>query len=281
MLASRLVAGIAALALMTTACKRAPKGPVGVTWKDGLATFTDAPGESLYLQPPMVGHDNGDVVLRWSGPPPGAKAIFGGKTLEGAALVEARVPLGDALYAVSPAHAFDVTYTHDFDVPITFVVNGHELPTKAPPLTPAHTLRSVFERVKAGKPVHIGASRASGHAVVMFGDPTFRFFGDARTLADVDWVAFETRAAPRASNKSCGGYKAMGKPDSKSLNLVLKRVDFIVDVYDRETAKLVEQRTFEAPDECPSMTSVVKNSAESYPAPTAVDDWLKKRLVSH
>jgi len=99
-------------------------------------------------------------------------------------------------------------------------------------------------------------------------------FGRAGQLKDVDLVAVETPAAPRA-NGSCGPYK--GSKSGESSTSPRADVDSEIVVYAAKDGSVVTKRSFSAAQgTCPSFAFGKKGEAvRVYPSSTDIKAWLR------
>lgn len=137
--------------------------------------------------------------------------------------------------------------------------------------------RLLLKSVEAGRPLEGRVDSKVARRNLLFlpglGD-NVDHFGRAGRLKDVDLVAVETHAVPRA-NGTCGPYK--GSKSSESSTSPRAEVDSEIVVYSARDGSVVTKRSFSsAKESCPSFAFGKKGEAvKVYPSSGEIKAWLR------
>lgn len=195
----------------------------------------------------------------------------------------ATVELGDAIGAATPKDA--LTYDHKIDPKATLTItfpDGVKIESPVPPLGVKFTLeRYLEEKLKDGTPVLFGkesdAAQATHSTMVLVGGAALgddEIMGPAKTMKEVDRVAWEEALPKRDANKKCSGYTKAGEK-GPGVEVSLMLVDWNVKLAERRTGKVIDEKKFEAPSSCPMIAQ--GGEATSYPDDGAVRAWLRSK----
>jgi hypothetical protein len=119
----------------------------------------------------------------------------------------------------------------------------------------------------------IEAYRPDG--LIYASDHGVRFFGSARTFAEIDFLATDGPSGIETGRKTCRGYQNERGNRVADITLVLRGRD--VNVLDRRTGQVVHTRSFPPDTSCPMVGLATGDQREviSGVSSAAVERWLK------
>lgn len=242
--------------------------PLLAHWKDTEVTFPGASGTGSFS------YSGTKLTASFHNVVAGDTVEMGGdKATATSSLMMAQVDLGEKLAKLRPTDAFDYKFRFNPEVKVNLVLGHRPITIDAPATSVSYGLTSAFKKA-ADTPITLPLPpKPPAEHTILFtdgisgGEP----IGPAQTVDAIDWVAISTKL-PDRQGKMCTGFKKTGETGpGESLPLVMH--DQKMTVYDVRTCKEIANKTFKAPESCPSIT--FSKEASSYPSKDDMKAWLR------
>lgn len=178
------------------------------------------------------------------------------------------LPAGDAMKG-----KIDPKLTLTVDEP-----DGQQIEVELPAASAASSAHAMLERVENG-PVLFGKEKPDDkpneNVLYLAGTLSWKLFGKAQTLAEVDRIAIAHQRDEVKGTKTCSGYKDNAGKAMPDLEIQLKETE--VKVYDRRKGDVVEEKVFPPDNECPMFAFQSKddNKKDSSIPTQAIESWLR------
>lgn len=280
--------GLAVIAALLAGCGSHSMEPIATVRWDGTAAMLEDASGSSERSSVDFSLDKTDLVVKWRSADPTWNVRVGTEEFSGDKLASpdgARLSLRAQIAAIPAQSAYEVVYQHDFELQIAFTVDGKTLTTVLPHMAVWRALEDALSPLKAGIPVELGqCGPSTAHSVVMYSESSssseVKLWGLAKTVCEVDRVAFAIEQPPRISNLVCEHYAdSPSKAGERSFKLRLHDVDVVV--YDRATATVVDKRRFQADERCPAFELVTPTDSafDSHVDSKSLEAWVRETAV--
>ncbi len=155
--------------------------------------------------------------------------------------------------------------------------NGNWFELELPATTVGLSIDHVLKKVENG-PVKFGDEKGDpkpGTSVLFMYGLTWKVFGQASLLSDVDAIAMARLLDEVKSTKKCTGYRSNDKKPMPDIQLQLKETEVII--YDRRKGGEMKKKVFPPDDDCPSFTFQRKgeNKTDSSIPSKKIESWLR------
>lgn len=212
--------------------------------------------------------------------PEQTKVSFGGQegTVSMSHSLIMNADIAERVGDIAPSDAIDLHYKFNPKMPMTLTFNGGgTITVDTPPVDVRYPLNEAMRKSR-DTPFLFGASESSApppkEHTILLTSLSSDIFGSAKTMREVDWIAFDEYLTPRKGNKTCTGYKKLGgSGPEKAMELEL--VDREISIYDRRTAKLVTKKVLSASPKCPY--TATGDKAQSIASSDDVKKWLREQ----